>query len=103
MMVTAMETVPTALPTTDIAMAAGTMGKAISMAVSLVETREAATCKRTATASLYQRKGSGYYGSQTLFSGVLQPLHKFLQGNHISVTFLFHLSGLLTPSIEIRI
>ena len=56
MMVTAMETVPTALPTTDIAMAAGTMGKAISMAVSLVETREAATCKRTATVSLYQRK-----------------------------------------------
>ena len=61
MMDTAMETVPTALPTTGIAMAVGTMGKAISTAVSLGATREADTCKRTITASLYQRKGSGYY------------------------------------------
>lgn len=67
MMDTAMETVPTALPTTDIAMAAGTMGKAISTAVSLGATREADTCKRTTTASLYQRKDRQSYEALPVF------------------------------------
>ena len=67
MMDTAMETVPTALPTTDIAMADGTMGKAISMAVSLGETRAAAICKRTTTASLYQRKDRQSFAALPVF------------------------------------
>ena len=34
---------------------------------------------------------------------MLQPVHVFLQGDNLSVTFLFHLSGLLAPGVEIGI
>lgn len=56
MMDTAMETVPTALPTTDIAMAAGTMGKAISTAVSLGAIREAEEHNKYTNVGYYTAK-----------------------------------------------
>lgn len=65
---TATATAPTARLTTGIAMAAGITGGAISTAANSEATRETEVCKRTATASLYQRKGSGRYDGQTLFN-----------------------------------
>lgn len=97
---TATVTAPTARLTTGIAMAAGTMEKAISTAASSEATRETKACK--IMRRYIKEKGLATMVAR-LFLGVLQPLHKFLQGNHISVTFLFHLSGLLTPGVEVRI
>ena len=53
---TAMETVPTALPTMDIAMVAGTMGEAINTAVSSGATREAEEHNKYTNVGYYTAK-----------------------------------------------